>query len=435
MHVLEGVVRPYAWGSRTALAALRGLPTPSAHPEAELWFGAHPAAPARALDDDVDLLSVIETDPAAQLGAACANAFGDRLPFLLKVLAADEPLSLQAHPTLAQARAGFARENAAGIPVDAPDRNYRDDNHKPELVVALTEFDALAGFRDPATTVDLLRDLQVAELDPYLGLLAGQPDSHGLRALFTTWITLPDAILHALIPAVLDGAIAYLNRGDRRFATELQTVLELGEAYPMDPGVLTVLLLNRLRLSPGEGLYLGAGNLHAYLRGTAVEVMANSDNVLRGGLTPKHMDVPELLAVLDFATSAPADLHPHIHVLGAEKIYSTPAPEFRLSRIDLDGTGLQRSSSISLDAAGPQILTVIDGTIEVRSHTGEVVSVSAGHSLWLGDADPDVVVRAASSSAVFFRALVPAPRPVADGLGGTAHAERSAGGAGFSSRA
>jgi mannose-6-phosphate isomerase len=167
-------------------------------------------------------------------------------------------------------------------------------------------------------------------------------------------------------------------------------------------------LLNRLRLSPGEGLFLGAGNLHAYLRGTAVEVMANSDNVLRGGLTPKHMDVPELLAVLDFSPSAVTDLLPTVHTVGPERIYSTPAPEFRLSRIELDGTGTHRPSSVSLDAPGPQILTVISGTIEVRGHGTEYVSVTPGRSLWLADSDPDVVVRAASSSAVFFRAIVPA---------------------------
>ncbi len=416
MRMLEGVVRPYAWGSRTTLAALRGLPTPSPHPEAELWFGAHPGAPSLCVDDarsddPTDLLSVIDTDPVAELGAECATTFDNRLPFLVKILAADEPLSLQAHPTAAQAHAGFARENAAGVPLGATNRNYRDENHKPELVVALTEFDALAGFRSPATTVELLRDLQVAELDAYLGLLAGQPDPGGLRALFTTWITLPDAILCSLIPAVLDGAIAYLGRGDRRFSLEMQTVLELGEAYPLDPGVLTALLLNRVRLGPGEGLFLGAGNLHAYLRGTAVEVMANSDNVLRGGLTPKHVDVPELLAVLDFTPAKLSDLLPGVHTLGAERIYSTPASEFRLSRIELDGTGLRKSSSISFDVAGPQILTVIVGTIEIRTPGGQVLSASAGSSTWLGDADPDVVVRAASSKAVFFRALVPVLRP------------------------
>ncbi len=411
MRVLEGVVRPYAWGSRTAIASLRGKPVPSPHPEAELWFGAHQAAPALCLHPDgapdTDLLTAIDADRVAMLGTPITDAFGGRLPFLLKVLAAEEPLSLQAHPSAEQAREGFERENALGLPLDAADRNYRDPWHKPELIVALTEFDALAGFRDPALTVELMRELQVSELDPYLGMLAGQPDSEGLRALFTTWLTLPDASISALVPAVLTGAVNLLSSGDSRFVPVLRTVLELGEMYPRDPGVLAALLLNRIRLQPGEALFLSAGNLHAYLHGTGVEIMANSDNVLRGGLTPKHIDVPELLRVLDFTPVDVATLTPAIRTVGAERIYLTPAPEFRLSRVELDGTGLRDPSSICFDMPGPQILAVLGGAIEVRPAGGRSVTVPAGQAIWIGDDEPDVVVHAGSSRAVFVRALVP----------------------------
>ncbi|MGY3552776.1 mannose-6-phosphate isomerase, class I [Williamsia sp. R60] len=408
MRLLDGVVRPYAWGSRTAIAALRGMPTPSAHPEAELWFGAHPAAPAIVRDDarENTLLEVIDADPRAELGTLCAERYDGRLPFLMKILAAEEPLSLQAHPSLQQAKEGFARENERGIDVGAPDRNYRDENHKPELVVALSEFHALAGFRDVRETVDLLRVLQVPELDSHLGMIAGQPDSQGLRALFTTWITLPESALSTLIPAVLAGAIRYLESGQDRFAAEARTVLEIGENYPLDPGVLAVLLLNRVTLAPGEGLYLPAGNLHAYLWGTAVEVMANSDNVLRGGLTPKHVDVPELLRVLDFTPVAPGDIAPSIHTLNSELIYQTPAAEFRLSKVELDGTGLRRPSSILFDVPGPQILLCTTGSIELRGPSGHLV-VPQGRAAWLGDNDPDVIVHAASAHTTFFRGLVP----------------------------
>ncbi|ETD30168.1 mannose-6-phosphate isomerase, class I [Williamsia sp. D3] len=408
MRLLDGVVRPYAWGSRTAIAALRGMPTPSAHPEAELWFGAHPAAPAIVRDDarENTLLEVIDADPRAELGTLCAERYDGRLPFLMKILAAEEPLSLQAHPSLQQAKEGFARENERGIDVGAPDRNYRDENHKPELVVALSEFHALAGFRDVRETVDLLRVLQVPELDNHLGMIAGQPDSQGLRALFTTWITLPESALSTLIPAVLAGAIRYLESGQDRFAAEARTVLEIGENYPLDPGVLAVLLLNRVTLAPGEGLYLPAGNLHAYLWGTAVEVMANSDNVLRGGLTPKHVDVPELLRVLDFTPVAPGDIAPSIHTLNSELIYQTPAAEFRLSKVELDGTGLRRPSSILFDVPGPQILLCTTGSIELRGPSGHLV-VPQGRAAWLGDNDPDVIVHAASAHTTFFRGLVP----------------------------
>lgn len=409
MKLLAGVVRPYAWGSRTALAELRGTPSPSAHPEAELWFGAHPASPARICDEEGprDLLSLIESDPLGQLGAETTEKFGPRLPYLLKILAAQEPLSLQAHPSLEQAIAGFEREEAAGLAMDDPERNYRDPSHKPELVVAITEFDALAGFRDPQDTVALLQELAVPVLDPYLGMLAEQPDENGLRALFTTWLTLPESVIGGLVPEVLDGAVRVLSDGDSRFTLELRSLLELGNAYPGDPGVLASLLLNRIHLQPGECLYLSAGNLHAYLHGTAVELMANSDNVLRGGLTPKHIDVPELLRVLDFHPVTLAQLMSQTHTLGAERVYLTPASEFRLSRVELDGTGLHAPQSISFDMPGPQVLAVISGRIVVEAVGGESIHAGPGDAVWLADSDPDVIVRADSTNAVFFRAIVP----------------------------
>ncbi|MCF8610319.1 mannose-6-phosphate isomerase, class I [Gordonia sp. HY285] len=406
MKLLAGVIRPYAWGSRTALAQMRGAPSPSAHPEAELWFGAHPASPA-TLESGSDLLSVIEDDPASALGAAVIDQFGPRLPYLLKILAAQEPLSLQAHPSAEQAAEGFARENASGLRFDAPERNYRDGWHKPELVVALTDFDVLAGFRDPHRTVELLRSLQVPALDPYLGLLAGQPDDTGLRAVFTTWLTLPDSVIGTLVPDTLAGAVRALERGEDRFRLELRSLLELGEAYPGDPGVLASLLLNRIHLRPGEALYLAAGNLHAYLHGTAVELMANSDNVLRGGLTPKHIDVPELLRVLDFTPVSLDELTPESTTVGSELVYLTPAPEFRLSRVHLDGTGLHQPSSISFGVSGPQIIAVLSGRITVSAADGHHVTASACDAVWIADSDPDVVVHAASSDTEFVRAFVP----------------------------
>ncbi|MDH3010767.1 MULTISPECIES: mannose-6-phosphate isomerase, class I [Gordonia] len=429
MRILDGVVRPYAWGSRTAIASIQGRPVPSAHPEAELWFGSHPAGSARCVDPsgpEQHLVEVIDADPVATLGAASAAEFGNRLPFLLKILAAEEALSLQAHPSADQAREGFERENARGLALDARDRNYRDPWHKPELIVATTPFDALAGFRDPHKTVALLRELQVSELDHYLGMLAGQPDSEGLRAVFTTWLTLPESSIRQLVPAVLHGAIEVLSAGRTEFSAELRTVCELGEDYPNDPGVLASLLLNHVHLEPGQGLYLPAGNLHAYLRGTGVEIMANSDNVLRGGLTPKHIDVPELLRVLDFTPVDAAQMAPPVRMIGAERVYLTPAPEFRLSRIELDGTGLHHSSSICFDMPGPQILAVLSGAVEVRPGDGAPLTVKSGHALWITDDDPDVIVRAASARAVFYRALVPVAVSATEGVSASATAAATA---------
>lgn len=403
MNLLRGAIRTYAWGSRTAIAEFTGRPTPTPHPEAELWLGAHPADPAylETGGGAESLLEVVAADPTGQLGAASVAEFGDQLPFLLKVLAADEPLSLQAHPSAQQAADGFAREEAAGVPLNSPVRNYRDRNHKPELVVALDRFEALAGFRDPGDTVDLFRALDVEALTPYVNLLAGQSDADGLRALFTTWITLPQPSLDVLVPAVLDGAVRYLSFDDVRFVGEARTLLELGERYPADAGVLASLLLNRLTLEPGEGIYLPAGNLHAYLRGLAVEIMANSDNVLRGGLTPKHVDVPELLRVLDFSPASEAHLHVETVTDGAQTRYRTPAREFTLSRFDLAA-----GEPTQVGIKGPRILLCTQGDVTLDG-SGTGLKVRAGQSVWV-PADGGSVTLTGRSDARVFMATVDA---------------------------
>ncbi|AHH21101.1 putative mannose-6-phosphate isomerase ManA [Nocardia nova SH22a] len=408
MHELVGALRSYAWGSRTALAQLCGRDVPSAHPEAELWFGAHPADPAKILSDGESrsLLELLETDPARELGSV-APEFGGRLPFLLKILAAEEPLSLQAHPSAAQARSGFDRENHARVPLDSPMRNYRDDSHKPELVVALDRFEALAGFRDPLRTVELLESLAVPELTPYAELLAAQPDAGGLRTLFTTWITLPQTALATLLPKVLDGCVRYLKQTDpesprqpKEFAAEAQTTLELAEGYPGDAGVLAALLLNRLTLEPGQGLFLDAGSLHAYLRGIGVEIMANSDNVLRGGLTPKHVDVPELLRVLDFEPLRLPIIEPEPVGPGSYR-YRTPAPEFALRRFELDADG----DEVAIPRTGPGIMLVTAGTVRL-SQGGTELSVTAGSAAWISAADTDIRAAAVDGPAQLFCACV-----------------------------
>ncbi len=402
MHELVGALRSYAWGSRTALAQLCGRPVPSAHPEAELWFGAHPADPAhvRLADSTRSLLELVADDPERELGPA-APEFGGRLPFLLKILAAEEPLSLQAHPSSAQARAGFERENNARVPLDSPMRNYRDENHKPELVVALDRFEALAGFRDPRRTVELLHALDVPGLRSYADLLAAQLDSAGLRTLFTTWITLPQKVLGTLLPQVLDGCVRYLSeKGTREFTAEARTALELAEAYPGDAGVLAALLLNRLTLEPGQGLFLAAGNLHAYLRGLGVEIMANSDNVLRGGLTPKHVDVPELLRVLDFE---PIELPVVLPEPGDDGsvLYRTPAPEFALRRFDLiAGSGL-----VPLTSAGPGIVLCTAGTVRLLQGSSEL-ALERGAAAWISAADTEIRAQAVDGDAQLFCACV-----------------------------
>ncbi|ANY07582.1 mannose-6-phosphate isomerase, class I [Pseudonocardia sp. HH130630-07] len=400
MELLENPIRTYAWGSRTVIAELLGDVVPAPHPQAEMWLGAHPAASSTVPDGGGrrPLHRLIADDPIAALGSG-RDRWAGRLPFLLKVLAAEEPLSLQAHPSLEQAREGWERENAAGIAVDARDRNYRDANHKPELICALTDFVALVGFREPVRTVELLRSLDVPELGAYTELLAGQPGPDGLRALFTTWITLPQSVLDALVPALQEGAVRLLERGAGDWTGEAKMVLDLSERYPGDAGVLAALLLNRVDLVPGEALFLPAGNLHAYLSGAGIELMANSDNVLRGGLTPKHVDVPELLRVLDFAAPPPAVRRPAPEPSAAGwQRYEVPVEEFLLRRADTGGR-----DKLDVPGTGARILLCTSGSAAVEAQ-GTEIELPRGAAVYLSAADTGAVLSTGDDGATVFLA-------------------------------
>jgi mannose-6-phosphate isomerase len=346
----------YAWGSHTAIAELQGRATPAVAPEAELWMGAHPSGPSRLLRGGVSrsLDEVIAGDPDGELGAESAKMFGARLPFLLKVLAAAQPLSLQAHPSLEQARLGFADEERRGVPRDAAHRNYKDANHKPELICALTPFDALCGFRRVAETRSLVDALGVAELTELTSPLRGQDVPAGLAVVLHALMTMRGPALSALVPATP------VERGgdEGRFRAECAWAIRLAALYPGDAGIVTSLLLNLVHLEPGEAIYLDAGNLHAYLDGVGVEIMASSDNVLRGGLTPKHVDVDELLRVLRFIDGPITRLRGR--ALDAhEVVWDTPAPEFRLSRIRVGPDAVNRL------ALGAEILICTEGAVRV----------------------------------------------------------------------
>lgn len=384
---------------------MQDRPVPSDHPEAEIWLGAHPADPAHLEVDGTSrsLLASIEDDPVSQLGESVSRRYHGRLPFLLKLLAADEPLSLQAHPSTKQAEEGFAREEATRVAIDSPVRNYRDASHKPELIVALTEFHALAGFRCPRETVEFIDALGVDALSHYRSLLTDQPDDAGLRTVFTSWITLPGPALDALLPLVAEGCIGYLSTAAHddggRFVAEARTLLELGESYPGDAGVLAALLLNRVTLTPGEGLYLDAGNLHAYLSGTGVEIMANSDNVLRGGLTPKHVDVPELLRVLDFEPAQVDVLAPSGEP-ASPWLYRTPASEFALSRCVLT-----EGSAETFDHEGPRIVLCTRGRVALAREADEL-TVEQGRAVWVPASDGPITAVAKWGEVELFVATV-----------------------------
>lgn len=283
---LLNTIRPYPWGSTTALAGLMGT-VPDGTPQAELWMGAHPAAPSRLVraSGPEPLDARIGSQPAAELGEATLRRFGPRLPFLLKLLAVEAPLSLQVHPDLAQAAVGHRAENAQGVPLDAPHRNYRDDNHKPEMIVALSDFEGLCGFRPPAHCADLLEALRLPELAPYVTALRDEPEEPALRAVFSAFLAAPEPLVDAVAAAVARRA-----EHAQRDRSAWKAYDGIARACPGDPGLLAALLLQHVRLGPGEGVFMGAGVPHAYLGGLGVEIMAASDNVLRCGLTSKHVD-------------------------------------------------------------------------------------------------------------------------------------------------
>lgn len=381
MDLLQGRIQNYAWGSKSAIADLLGRPSPAPLPEAELWLGAHPSASSVVLRGGVPtpLVDLIARDPAAELGPSIIERFGTRLPFLLKILAAQTPLSLQAHPDLEQARRGFAAEEAAGIPRDAPHRNYKDENHKPELICALEPFWAFSGFRRAADTVRMLEVIAANAVLAQAADLRSAPGPAGLRALYASLTSLADDARRTLVGATLEACARHRDRGGE-FARECGWALELGALYPGDVGVVLALLLNLVELAPGEGIFLSAGNLHAYLRGVGIEIMANSDNVLRGGLTPKHVDPPELLRVLTFADGPIPVLRPAGSSL--EKTYATPAPEFRLSRIDLNGTPFSAEQR-----RGAEILLCTTGTIAARTSESAPLDLRRGTAAFVPASD------------------------------------------------
>ncbi|MFF9344720.1 MULTISPECIES: mannose-6-phosphate isomerase, class I [unclassified Streptomyces] len=370
MDLLHNTVRPYDWGSPALLPELMGVP-PTGAPQAELWMGAHPAAPSRLSRGGVptSLDRVVSEDPEGELGAGTLRRFGPRLPFLLKLLAADAPLSVQVHPDLAQAQAGFARENALGVPLDAPHRNYRDDQHKPEMIVALTPFRGLCGFRSPADTADLLASLEVPALRPYAETLRAVPGPRALAEVFRAFLRPPDGLVDAVARAL---AVAAAGADEARTAA----YADIARSCPGDAGLLSALMLRYVELGPGEALFLGAGVPHAYLSGLGVEIMASSDNVLRCGLTSKHVDAEELTRVVRFDAPPARVLTPREE--GGEEVYPAPVDDFRLSRYRLRAGGPRRR--VTSDA--PQIVLCTAGTATVSS-AGEDLALGPGRAVYV----------------------------------------------------
>lgn len=394
---LKNTVQRYEWGSRTAIQKLLGETNPSNEPAAELWMGAHPKAPSLVDQDGqwIALNDLIARNPHAILGEQVARQFHNQLPYLFKVLAAAKPLSIQAHPSRSQARSGFEFENKQGIPLHANNRNYKDPNHKPECICALAPFWVLYGFRNIADIVRLVGDICPNTLDGELKQLRKQGDPSGLKEFFTKLMILEtDKKIK-----VIDEAIQNADKQSEENPAFHWTA-KLGVEYPSDIGMLAPLYLNLIQLKPGQALFLPAGELHAYLEGVGIELMANSDNVLRGGLTPKHIDVPELLKVLSFRPR-------NIKRLGVktldktEKAFDSLAEEFVLSVISISNDDFYQKKNLH----SAEILLCTEGDA-VLEESG------SSRSLRIKKGDSAIVFAAAGSyriqgNAILFKAAVP----------------------------
>jgi mannose-6-phosphate isomerase len=395
--LLKNPVQEYTWGSRTFIPELLGEPSPSATPMAEMWMGVHPKGISKVYWEGawISLPDLIRGDPENILGKEVAKKFSNRLPFLFKILAAGMPLSIQAHPDLPQARQGFAKENRLQIPLNDPARNYKDGNHKPEILCALTPFDALKGFRKIDEIIALFEKAHIPSLDKLVRLLRKDKTTQGLAGFFST--------LLALETEDRKRAISELTRASESLASTappFRWVIRLHQCFSDDLGVFAPLLLNLIHLEPGEALCIDPGELHSYLEGAGVELMANSDNVIRAGLTAKHADVPELLRILRLEESSGKIITPKARNQ-AEWVYPTPAKEFLLSRLSLQkGAPYHEKGRESLE-----IMICTQGNAEITDvATAEVLQVSRGSSFLVPAMVKEVAME---GDATLYKATVP----------------------------
>jgi mannose-6-phosphate isomerase len=395
--LLKNPVQKYAWGSTTAIQELLGEKDFSPEPVAELWMGAHPRSPSLVnyRGQWISLADLIAKYPRDILGNKVAKKFHNQLPYLFKVLAAAKPLSIQAHPGLGLAKKGFENENNKGIALNAANRNYKDDNHKPECICALSSFWALCGFRHTGEILSLINKICPIGLNTESDRLKSHPDSNGLKHFFSDLMSMDSAQKNRVIAETVQNA---KQRSDEN--PEFYWMTKLAGEYPLDIGILSPLFLNLIQLEPGQALFLPAGELHAYLKGVGVELMANSDNVLRGGLTPKHIDVPELLKVLNFEPR-------QIEILQAlkkdktERIYASFAEEFILSAISISEGEVYRNSKLR----SAEILLCTQGQAQLAdSARNRVLDMKRGDSAIISAAANSYTIK---GDAVFYKAAVP----------------------------
>lgn len=410
MHVIQGRVRDYDWGAPDLIPEFFAQPA-ATFPVAELWLGAHPGAPARCEVDarsiaissedladgergarsratiGIDLRAYIAADPIGTLGSDVVNNHGGELPYLLKLIAPAQPISMQVHPSIEQARIGYERENALGIPVDAPNRSYKDANHKPELVYAVTQFEAIVGFRTPRRILGVLDGLDT-ELTAHLAeCIRKQPNAHGVRDAFASLLSEETRPPEEAVAEVVEACAA--RTADESPSPRADVMVgKLASYYEGDPGIVASLLLNPVTLQPGEAMFTPAGTVHAYASGLGLEIMANSDNVLRAGLTGKYVDVAELLDVVETVAAPPIRIAPE-RISPIQSTFYAPVDDFELSMIELR----QAHRTFKLRGGGPRIIASLEGAAEIWTESGQHHVLNTGQAVFVRADDGRVEVR------------------------------------------
>jgi mannose-6-phosphate isomerase len=388
MWKLTGAAQHYAWGSTTDLPRLLGLPEDGT-PWAEVWFGSHPRGTA-LLEDGSTLRERISADPLGTLGAEVSRDFRGELPFLLKAIAPQRALSLQVHPSREQALSSFAAENAAGVPLDSPQRSYRDDNHKPELLLALSPFTALCGLRPASHAIDVLGSLRTEVTDRLHSILLARPSPEGMHAALADLLSPRTRPTGAQVQEAVAACRARALTGDGHSARLDRIVEGLASDYPGDPGAVAALLLHDIELRPGEALFVPSGALHAYVRGVGIEVTASSDNVLRAALTSKKVDVEEMLRSVSVTPSSPVRIDPE-QIDPATATYRAPVDDFALSVVTLPGGEHSGPLEHSLPGRGPRLLLLLEGTVRLAG-TAQTSDLTFGDAVFLSADETDVRV-------------------------------------------
>lgn len=393
MHTLRGARQTYAWGSPTEIPQLLGV-QPDGRPWAEEWFGAHPAGPTRLGDADrageaepgpepeVTLAAFLDSDPDRLLGEDVVRRFGPHLPFLLKLIAPVQALSLQVHPSLAQAAEGFELENEQGIALDSPQRSYRDTNHKPEMVMAVTRFEAVAGFRAPRRAAEVLAGLDTPLARRIRRGLRVNPTRFGIRQVFSELVSAGTRPSSQEVAELVRELGQRLESGESPSPRVDRNAVTMARSFPGDPGIAAALLLNPVTLQPGEALFVPAGSVHAYLGGLGVEIMASSDNVLRAGLSSKYVNVPAMLACVDYVAAPPVRPAPE-YLSRATRAYYAPVDDFEL----LVTTVVPADGRVAVPGRGPRIVLALEGVTTLTTAAGSL-DLAAGQAVFVGADEP-----------------------------------------------